>query len=116
MLAEMQNNGAPLFDLDHLIRYTGTDENLQVELLGLMHNQSENCVALMQAAKDRSSWRIATHTLKGASRGVGAFALADVCEAAEEIPQESWPGATLAVVQKIKETEAAIFEITGFSV
>jgi len=115
MLADVQNNGTALFDLDHLIRYTGTDEALQAELLGLMHNQSENCVALMEAAKDRASWRIATHTLKGASRGVGAFALADVCEAAEELPQESWPGATLTVIQKIRETEAVIFEVTGFS-
>ena len=28
-------------------------------------------------------WRDAVHTIKGAARGVGAFALGDVCERAE---------------------------------
>jgi HPt (histidine-containing phosphotransfer) domain-containing protein len=108
MVADTTSNEALLFDQDHLARYIGSDEDLRTELLGLMKEQAKRCLDLMANANDRSSWRIAAHTLKGAARGVGAFALADACEAAEEMPEESWPCATLMVGQKITETEMAI--------
>ena len=108
MVDDTTPNEALLFDQDHLARYIGSDDGLRTELLGLMREQAKRCLDLMANANDRSSWRIAAHTLKGAARGVGAFALADACDAAEEMPEESWPCATLMVGQKITETEMAI--------
>jgi HPt (histidine-containing phosphotransfer) domain-containing protein len=108
MVAEVRSPQTPLFDLDHLSRYTGADLDLQAELLGLMQEQAQRCLGLMHHAHDRSAWRTATHTLKGAARGVGAFALADLCEQVEEMPQASWSGASLAVARLIDETHTAI--------
>jgi HPt (histidine-containing phosphotransfer) domain-containing protein len=108
MVAETQPSPQPLFDAVHLARYTGGDAALQAELLGLMSDQARRCLGLMEEARDRASWRAAAHTLKGAARGVGAFALADVCEAVEEMPEMAWSGARLMVAEKFRETEAAL--------
>jgi HPt (histidine-containing phosphotransfer) domain-containing protein len=108
MVAEVRSPQTPLFDLDHLTRYTGADAGLQVELLELMQDQAQRCLGLMHHARDRSAWRTATHTLKGSARGVGAFALADLCEQVEELPPPSWSGASLAVARLIDETQISI--------
>lgn len=107
MVAETTRSPLPLFDAVHLARYTGGDEALKAELLGLMSDQARRCLGLMGEARDRSSWRAAAHTLKGAARGVGAFALADLCEQAEELPDMAWPGARMAIERKFEETLVA---------
>lgn len=107
MLADRKLSDRPLFDQAHLDRYTGGDEALTAELLGLMCEQAARCIGLMADARDETAWQAATHTLKGAARGVGAFALADVCEAAEHQPQSAWPGARLAIERCFRETETA---------
>lgn len=108
MVAETQSPPSPLFDAIHLARYTCGDMELQTELLELMCDQARRCIGLMGQARDRIEWRTAAHTLKGAARGVGAFALADVCEEAEELPDVAWPGAKVLVEQKFQETRAAL--------
>lgn len=108
MVADMLSSGSPLFDADHLARYTGGDPELQGELLGLMCEQADRCLAMMQHASDRTVWRTATHTLKGSARGVGAFALADLCEDAEEVPPSGWDGARLAIAAKFEETRGVL--------
>ena len=107
MVAETATSGAPLFDAAHLARYTGGDDALKAELLLLMSEQARRCIALMADAPDRSSWRAAAHTLKGSARGVGAFALADLCEQVEEMPEMAWSGARLALERKFEETLSA---------
>ncbi|WP_203294105.1 Hpt domain-containing protein [Maricaulis parjimensis] len=97
----------PLFDRAHLDRYTGGDEALTAELLNLMCDQARRCLGLMETASDETAWTAATHTLKGAARGVGAFALADLCEQAEAQPQMAWEPARLDVARCFKDTEAA---------
>jgi HPt (histidine-containing phosphotransfer) domain-containing protein len=103
----MKPVASPLFDSVHLARYTGGDPALRDELLGLMCEQAHRCLAIMEAPSDPASWRAACHTLKGAARGVGAFALADVCDVAELELEPSWPGARLAVERCFRETELA---------
>jgi|TARA_R110000744_G_scaffold220833_3_gene339713 HPt (histidine-containing phosphotransfer) domain-containing protein len=88
---------APVFDAAHLARYTGGDAALKAELLALMCEQAERCIALITAAPDHETWTSALHTLKGAARGVGAFALGAACETAETQPQGSWPEAAQCV-------------------
>jgi HPt (histidine-containing phosphotransfer) domain-containing protein len=75
-------------DLDHLARYTGGDAALNAEILRLFDTQASELVVRLQAileARDAKSWRQATHTLKGAARGIGAFHLGDAAAAAEPI-------------------------------
>ena len=107
MIAAMENPASPLFDAAHLARYTGGDAALRDELLGLMCDQAQRCLAIMDSPVDASAWRAACHTLKGAARGVGAFALADLCDAIEPAAEPAWPGARLEVERCVRETELA---------
>lgn len=75
---------APVLDRDHLEQYTAGDAALEVELFGLLSSQIEACVSALKAAVTDDEWRAAAHTLKGASRGVGAMELGEACAFAEE--------------------------------
>jgi HPt (histidine-containing phosphotransfer) domain-containing protein len=75
-------------DLDHLARYTGGDTALNAEVLGLFANQSAELIAKLQAvldARNLKEWKSITHSLKGAARGIGAFAFADAAAKAEPV-------------------------------
>ncbi len=70
-------------DFGHLQVYAGGDLDLMEEVLGLFREQAALWVRLLDPAAEAEAWRDAAHTLKGSARGIGAFALADACEAAE---------------------------------
>ena len=109
--SDITGGRAPLFDLSHLQRYTGDDVELQRELVALMLEQAERCLGLMHIAKEAADWRTAVHTLKGSSRGVGAFALGDLCDEAEELPDMAWPGARVKLQQAVEETRQAVGDL-----
>lgn len=67
-------------DLDHLDAYTGGDQQVQSEVLGIFKHQAEMWTRLLSA---EDGFQDAAHTIKGASKGIGAWALADICDAAE---------------------------------
>ena len=65
-------------DLAHLARYTGGDKVLNAEILRLFDNQVSAMVGQLLSIldqRDARKWREVTHTIKGAARGVGAFAM-----------------------------------------
>ena len=93
-----------VFDRDHLARYTAGDAALEAELVGLLREQAQRCLAAMETASDANAWKAAAHTLKGASRGVGAFELGDVCQRAEDAPQAAWP---VAIIEVRRAADAA---------
>lgn len=97
-----------IFDRAHLNQYTAGDAALEAELVGLLRDQAEHCLGAMQAATDINAWRAAAHTLKGASRGVGAFELGEACQRAEDAPQAAWP---MAVIEVRRAADAAFAEI-----
>ena len=75
-------------DLDHLARYTGGDKVLNAEILKLFDGQVSEMVGQLLAIleqRDARKWREVTHTIKGAARGVGAFAMGDAAAAAEPV-------------------------------
>jgi len=75
-------------DLDHLARYTGGDRALNTEILSLFNGQLHDMVGQLLTVleqRDTRKWREVTHTIKGAARGVGAFAMGDAAAAAEPI-------------------------------
>lgn len=88
--ASLSAASGPILDREHLARYTGGDAGLEAELFGLLDGQIDACVAMLaaalSAADGREGWGRATHTLKGAARGVGAMALGDACADAEARP------------------------------
>ena len=76
-------------DLDHLAVYTGGDQALNAEILSLFLDQAASLIRQLQSvleAGDQKVWRETNHALKGAARGIGAFALADAAAVAEPLP------------------------------
>jgi HPt (histidine-containing phosphotransfer) domain-containing protein len=87
-------------DLDHLARYTGGDGALNADILRLFDGQVGEMVGQLKAvlaARDTRRWREITHTIKGAARGVGAFAMGDAAAAAEPLDLSSPPAAEAAI-------------------
>ena len=75
-------------DLAHLARYTGGDKALNAEILRLFDGQVSEMVGQLRgilAARDAKRWKEVTHTIKGAARGVGAFAMGEAAAAAEPV-------------------------------
>ncbi|MES1991386.1 MAG: Hpt domain-containing protein [Pseudomonadota bacterium] len=70
-------------DLVHLSKYTFGDRGLEAELLGLFRSQAGIYVMRLESAADAKEWRDAAHSLKGSSRGLGAWALGDLAEEIE---------------------------------
>jgi HPt (histidine-containing phosphotransfer) domain-containing protein len=68
-------------DFAYLEDFAAGDDALIDEVLALFREQSEIWGGMLDPASE--GWRDAVHTLKGASRGVGAFRLGDACEACE---------------------------------
>ena len=98
-----------VIDLEHLARYTGGDVALNAEILRLFETQTSELVASLRTildARDEKSWKEVTHTIKGAARGVGAFAMADAAAQCELLGIED-PGITqMAIAKLTSETEA----------
>jgi len=100
-----------VIDIDHLSRYTGGDEALNAEVLHLFDVQTCEMVARLRSileARDTKSWKEVTHTLKGAARGVGAFAMADAAAAAEPIDPAHDRGNASIAVDTLKTTAEAV--------
>lgn len=108
---DTKSEEVPLFDRAHLGRYTGGDHALEVELVGLMCDQAERCIERMGQASDAKEFHDAAHTLKGAARGVGAFALAAACERAEEAPEAERGDAEAEIATRYAETRTAFADV-----
>jgi HPt (histidine-containing phosphotransfer) domain-containing protein len=65
----------------HLETYAAGDQAVVDEVLAIFREQASLWLRLLDPASE--GWRDAAHTLKGSALGIGAFALADECEAAE---------------------------------
>ncbi len=75
-------------DLVHLARYTGGDEALNAEILQLFETQADELVSQLETllgAGDKKGWHAVNHSIKGAARGIGAFALGDAAAFAEPL-------------------------------
>jgi len=70
-------------DFKHLERYAANYQSLVNEVLTIFCDQAAIWVKRMDAAAPLETWRELAHSLKGSALGIGAFALADECEAAE---------------------------------
>ena len=97
-------------DLIHLSRYTGGDPALNAEILQLFSGQAADLMKKLQGvldAHDPKGWKEITHSLKGAARGIGAFAMADAAANAEPALPTQDNAASIRALQELKlEAEA----------
>lgn len=96
-------------DLEHLARYTGGDRAINAEVMRLFDQQASELVARLQVileARDAKSWKEVTHTLKGAARGIGAFAMGDAAARCEPLNLDDRTGASAAIATLQARAEA----------
>jgi HPt (histidine-containing phosphotransfer) domain-containing protein len=105
-------------DMVHLARYTGGDAALNAEILQLFANQSAELMTKLQTvleSRDLKGWKEITHSLKGAARGIGAFALADAAANAEPVePAPDNLGALNALQALKQETRSVQLFISAY--
>jgi HPt (histidine-containing phosphotransfer) domain-containing protein len=99
---------API-DRSHLDQYVFGDRALLDEILTIFIEQASAWIDRMDPALDDEAWHLAAHTLKGASRGVGAWALGDLAEEAERLLGAGAADRRQAIAGKLRDAaEAAI--------
>jgi HPt (histidine-containing phosphotransfer) domain-containing protein len=91
-------------DVAHLQRMTHGDHALAREVLHLFEAQVARHLHAIETAIDARGRREAAHALKGAARGVGAFAVAD---AAEKLERLEAPG----IAPTLSELRAHVAEV-----
>lgn len=61
-----------VFDQAHLAHYTMNIPELAAEVVGLFLTQLPSTLAMIETAASTADWKLATHSLKGASASIGA--------------------------------------------
>ena len=74
-----------VIDVDHLEKYVNGDDELRDEVLELYVERASYLGGRLEAAQTDEAWKDAAHALKGTARGVGAWALGDLCQDAEKL-------------------------------
>jgi HPt (histidine-containing phosphotransfer) domain-containing protein len=102
-------------DFSHLESFAAGDQALIDEVLAMFQEQAALWVRLLDPTGPEDSWRDAAHTLKGSSLGVGAFALAQVCDEAE-IGYAADPGRKSVYLDHIRDAlDAALADIAAYA-
>lgn len=90
-------------DFDHLNQYVGGDLDLTREVFGMFQHQVDMWARMLTVDADDEIWASTAHSLKGTARAVGAMALGDLCERAEELIGDGRrPGGREVAVQNIE--------------
>ncbi len=74
-----------VLDLEHLDRYTMGDRALERELLGLFLGQTRQYADRLSAIDNARDWKLATHSIKGAARSIGAGRIAACAQGLEDL-------------------------------
>jgi HPt (histidine-containing phosphotransfer) domain-containing protein len=98
-------------DLAHLRRYTLGDRSLEAEVLGLFLAQLPETIASLRSAATERDWKMAAHALKGSSRAVGAWRIANLAQEAEVLVCGAQPAACSEAISRL---EAAASEASTF--
>lgn len=75
-------SGRPV-DLVHLARQSLGDRSLETEILRLFRSQSNLYMDRLAHAKTADERKMASHTILGSARGIGAWSVADEAEKIE---------------------------------
>lgn len=91
-------------DFGYLESFTAGDRQVIAEVLALFQEQAELWLGRLDTAGD--GWRDLAHTIKGASRGIGANALGDVADRAEHGDASLAPELRTAILDALADIEA----------
>ena len=83
------STGEPI-NLVHLGHQTQGDQQLEKEILSMFAMHSQTYFNMMTKCCDATTRIRAAHSLKGVSRSIGAFQLADLAEQAEVVRHEGY--------------------------
>jgi HPt (histidine-containing phosphotransfer) domain-containing protein len=101
-----------VLDLAHLDRYTMGDRALERELLTLFLGQTRQYADRLPTIRNAGEWKLATHSIKGTARSIGAGRVAASAQALEEIDPAADPELThrliAALGRDVTECEAII--------
>lgn len=98
-------------DFDYLEGFAAGDMQVVTEVLALYQQQAEGWLAKLDTAGD--GWRDLVHTIKGASRGIGARTLGDVAERAERGDPSQAPEVRAALKDVLADIEGYLTRIGG---
>ena len=104
---EVRADSGP-FDRAHLDRMTQGDRALARDVLRLFDSQLQKLLQAMDSASSAKARAEAAHTLKGAARGVGAFAVARTAEDVEACAKDEPAFASSLVRLKARVAEARL--------
>jgi hypothetical protein len=93
-----------MVDFAYLERFAAGDRGVVREVLALFREQAQAWAPRLEAAGP--DWRDLAHTIKGAGRGVGAFALGDACERAEALGEGALPAVRSALADAVTAIDA----------
>jgi HPt (histidine-containing phosphotransfer) domain-containing protein len=117
--ARRESAAEPVIDLVHLSRQTLGDAALEAELLRLFEKQARAFAARLraptpqgEAARDIQQRIDLAHTLKGSSRAIGAFALAETAGEYEDALRAGAPDAAAPPLRLLAALEHAREEIS----
>ena len=117
--ARDESAAEPVIDLVHLSKQTLGDAALETELLRLFEEQAlafavrlRAPAPLAETARDIQQRIVLAHTLKGSSRAIGAFALADAAQAYEDALRANAPDADASPRRLLAALDSARAEIS----
>jgi HPt (histidine-containing phosphotransfer) domain-containing protein len=93
-----------MVDFAYLEGFAAGDRAVVREVLELFQEQARLWASGLDA--NSPDWRELAHTIKGAGRGVGAFALGDACERAEAQGAGELPAVRAALAEAVAAIEA----------
>ena len=100
-------------DFAHLETYAGHDSALVDEVLGLFEQQAATWGRLLDPMAP--GWRDAAHTLKGSALGVGAFQMAQACDAAEAAGEGAPPAERVRLTERVRDAmDAALQDVAAY--
>ncbi len=81
---ENKLESGPIIDIAHFERMTMGDRSLMSEILSLFREQVDMWTKLLDPNVSTPDFMVGAHTIKGSARGIGAWNLGEICNAAEE--------------------------------
>lgn len=98
-------------DFDYLETFAAGDMQVVTEVLALFQGQAETWLRKLDAPGE--GWRDLAHTIKGASRGIGANALGDAADRAEKGDASLAPELRTALNDALAAIEGYLTRIGG---
>lgn len=98
-------------DFDYLETFAAGDMQVVTEVLELFQGQAETWLRKLDAPGE--GWRDLAHTIKGASRGIGAHALGDAADRAEKGDASQAPELRSALNDALAAIEGYLTRIGG---